>query len=198
MNHYTLALFVHISGAIGIFGSLGAMVFGAVALRGAQRTEDVRLLTRLITIAGNVAAVCIVILGIAGFYMAATVWGSGATWIIVATISFILLAPFGLLVIDPRVRSIAKQARGAPDGPLPEALARRAQVQGRMLEMFLSVYIAWLLGIVFLMTNKPATGDAVLVMFIAGIVGLLASQLWRLRAKNRTPQQLQVTATQHP
>jgi uncharacterized membrane protein len=198
MNLYTLALFVHMSGAIGIFGSLGAMVFGAVVLRGAQRTEDVRLLTRLINIAGNVAAVCIVILGIAGFYMAATVWGVGATWIIVATISFILLAPFGLLVIDPRVRSIAKQARAAPDGPLPEALARRAQVQGQMLEMFLSVYIAWLLGIVFLMTNKPASGDAVLVMLIAGIVGLLASQLWRLRAKNRTPRQLQLTAPQHP
>jgi uncharacterized membrane protein len=198
MNLFTLALFVHICGAIGIFGSLGAMVFGAVALRGAQRTEDVRLLTRLINIAGNVAAVCIVVLGIAGFYMAATVWGVGATWIIVATISFILLAPFGLLVIDPRVRSIAKQARGAADGPLPDALARGARVQGRMLEMFLSVYIAWLLGIVFLMTNKPATGDAVLVMFIAGIVGLLTSQLWRLRAKNRTPRQLQLTGHHHP
>jgi uncharacterized membrane protein len=198
MNLYTLMLFVHISGAIGIFGSLGAMLFGAIALRRAQHTEDVRLLARLINIAGNVAAVCIVILGIAGFYMAATVWGVSATWIIVATIGFILLAPFGLLVIDPRVRAIAKQARATPDGLLPEALARRVWVQGRMLEIFLSVYIVWLLGIVFLMTNKPAAGDAVLVMLIAGVVGLLASQLWRLRTKARTPRQSQSTARQRP
>ena len=33
MDLYRLALFVHISGAVGIFGSLGALVFGSFALR---------------------------------------------------------------------------------------------------------------------------------------------------------------------
>lgn len=190
MDLYRLALFVHISGAVGIFGSLGALVFGAFALRQAERAEDVRVLTRLITVSGNVAAVCIVILGIAGFYMALTAWGVSATWIIVATISFILLAPFGLLVIDPRVRSIAKQALTTPGGPLPETLARRVEAQGRMLAVFLSIYVAWLLGIVYLMTNKPATGEAIGVMLIAGAIGLVIGQLWRLspiRPKDRIP-----------
>jgi uncharacterized membrane protein len=187
MDLYRLALFVHISGAVGIFGSLGAIVFGSVALRRAGRTEDVRVLTRLITVAGNVAAVCIVILGIAGFYMALTTWGVSATWIIVATISFVLLAPFGLLVIDPRVRSIAKQALAAPDGPLPETLARRVTAQARMLEVFLSIYVTWLLGIVYLMTNKPTTSEAIVVMLIAGTFGLVMSQPWRLRTKDRIP-----------
>ncbi|HEX5155996.1 MAG TPA: DUF2269 family protein [Ktedonobacterales bacterium] len=187
MDLYRLALFVHISGAVGIFGSLGAIVFGSVALRRAGRTEDVRVLTRLITVAGNVAAVCIVILGIAGFYMALTAWGASATWIIVATISFMLLAPFGLLVIDPRVRSIAKQALAAPDGPLPETLARRVTAQARMLEVFLSIYVTWLLGIVYLMTNKPTTSEAIVVMLIAGTFGLVMSQPWRLRTKDRIP-----------
>jgi uncharacterized membrane protein len=187
MDLYRLALFVHISGAVGIFGSLGAIVFGSVALRRAGRTEDVRVLTRLITVAGNVAAVCIVILGLAGFYMALTTWGVSATWIIVATISFVLLAPFGLLVIDPRVRSIAKQALAAPDGPLPETLARRVTAQARMLEVFLSIYVTWLLGIVYLMTNKPTTSEAIVVMLIAGTFGLVMSQPWRLRTKDRIP-----------
>lgn len=187
MDLYRLALFVHISGAVGIFGSLGAIVFGSIALRRAVRTEDVRVLTRLITVAGNVAAVCIVILGIAGFYMALTAWGASATWIIVATISFVLLAPFGLLVIDPRVRSIAKQALAAPDGPLPETLARRVTAQARMLEVFLSIYVTWLLGIVYLMTNKPTTSEAIVVMLIAGTLGLVMSQPWRLRTKDRIP-----------
>ena len=185
MSLYTLALFVHVTGAIGIFGSLGAMVFGAVALRRVQRSEEVRFLTSLINIAGNVAAVCIVILGIAGFYMAVTVWGVYAAWIIIATVSFVLLAPFGLLVIDPLVRAISRQARAALDGPLPEELALR--VQGPVLETFLSVYIAWLLGIVFLMTNKPGVSEAVVVMLIAGVVGLLASvPFWRCQAKDLT------------
>lgn len=195
MSMYTLALFIHISGAIGIFGGLGAMMFGAVALRRAQGTEEVRVLTRLLIRAGNVAAVCIVILGLAGFYMVATVWGIRATWIIVATVSFVLLAPFGLLIINPRVHAIAKQARTARDGPLSEELARSAR--GRMLEIGLCVYFVWLLGIVFLMTNKPATGQSVMVMLIAGIVGLLASlPFWFLRMKDRPPRQAHMPASQ--
>ncbi|HEU5439048.1 MAG TPA: hypothetical protein VFU88_07140, partial [Ktedonobacterales bacterium] len=42
-----------------------------------------------------------------------------------------------------------------------------------------NVYVAVLFGIVFLMTTKPAVGEAILAMVIALAVGLLASlPLW--------------------
>lgn len=159
MNVYALALFLHICGAIGIFAGLGVWGFGVAALRRAQRVEQARLLAALMTSSGNlvvggVVLLGVVLLGIAGFYMAVTVWGARATWIIVATISFALLAPGGLLALDPRVRAIANLAQTAQDGPLPEALA--ARTRDPLLATGLSMYVACLVGIVFVMTNKPA------------------------------------------
>lgn len=177
MNLHTLALFLHVSGAIGLFAGLGAMLFGVVALRRARHVEQVRVLAMLITTTGNLAAVGIVLLGIAGFYMALTTWGVRATWIIVATISFLLLGLVGALIIDPRVRAIAKQARATPDGPLPASLAVRTQ--DPLLGTGLLTYISCLFGIVFLMTNKPALDVSLFVMAVALLLGLISSvPLW--------------------
>ena len=110
--------------------------------------------------------------------MAVTVWGARATWIIVATISFALLAPGGLLALDPRVRAIARLAKAAQDGPLPAALAERTR--DPLLATGLSVYIACLVGIVFVMTNKPAEVESALAIVVAVTVGALGSlPLWR-------------------
>lgn len=177
MNLYTLVLFFHVSGAIGLFAGLGALLFGVAALRRAQHVEQVRVLATLVIVTGNLAAGSIVILGIAGVYMALTVWGIRATWIIVATVSFVLLAPGALLIIDPRTRAIAKLAREAPDGPLPETLIECTR--DPVLGAGLIVYVACLFGIVFLMINKPSLAISVVVMLIAVAIGMLASlPLW--------------------
>jgi len=177
MSLYMLALFVHVVGAVGIFAGMGAFVFGVAALRRAQRIEQVRLLATLITAASNLVVGSIVVLGIAGFYMAITVWGIQATWIVVATVSFLLLIPLGLLYIGPRVRDIAKEAANEADGPLPETLALRTRDPA--LAVGLAVYLSILLGIVFLMTNKPSLGVSIIVMVIAAAVGLAAGlPLW--------------------
>jgi Predicted integral membrane protein (DUF2269) len=175
---YTLALFVHIVGAIGAFIGVSVWLFAAMALRRAQSVGQVRALTSLIQPSGKLAVVSIVLLGVAGFYMAITVWGERATWIIVATVSFLLLAPFGAVVIDQRLRALAKAAAAAPDGPLPASLAARAQ--DPLVGIGLSVYLAMLLGIVFLMTNKPPLADSITTMLVAALLGLLSSApLWR-------------------
>src|SRR5262245_14707686 len=103
MPIYTLMLFVHVVGAIGTFIGVGVWLFAALAMRRGQTVGQVRALTSLIQPSGVVAIVSILLLGVAGFYMGITAWGERATWIIVATISFVLLAPFGVFVIDPRL-----------------------------------------------------------------------------------------------
>src|SRR5260370_32167133 len=123
MSNYNLALFVHIVGAIGAFIGVSVWLFAALAVRRAQDVGQVRALTSVIQPSGVVTIVSILLLGVAGFYMALTTWGEQATWIVVATVSFILLAPFGAFVIDPRLRAVAKAAAAAPDGPLPASLA---------------------------------------------------------------------------
>src|SRR5258708_22148227 len=162
MSNYTLALFVHIVGAIGAVVGVSVWLFAALALRRAQDVGQVRALTSLIQPSGVLAIVGILLLGVAGVYMAVTVWGEQATWIIVATISFLLLAPFGVFVIDPRLRTLAKAAAAAPDGPLPAALALRTR--DPLVGIGLCIYIGVLLGIVFLMTNKPSLVDSIIAM----------------------------------
>lgn len=188
MNLYSLALFAHVCGVIGIFAGMGVWAFGVGALRHTQRVEQVRLLAKLITASSNLVVGSMLLLGVAGFYMAITVWGIQATWIIVATISFLLLAPIGLLVIEPRVRAIAREARDVPDGPLPQTLAVRTR--DSLLGAGLSVYIAVLLGIVFLMIYKPPTDIALLTVAVAIALGALASiPLWRAPRSVRAARQ---------
>lgn len=185
MPIYTLMLFVHIVGAIGVFVGVGVWLFAAVALRRAQAVGQVRALIGLIQPSGNVVIVSILLLGGAGFYMGITAWGERATWIIVATISFLLLAPFGVFVIDPRLRAVAKAADAAPDGPLPEELA--ARTHDPLVGMGLSLYVGVLLGIVFLMTNKPSTGVSIMAMIVATALGLASGSLlwWATRTRSR-------------
>jgi hypothetical protein len=172
---YTLALFVHIVGAIGVFIGVSVWLFAAMALRRARSIEQVRTLTSLIQPSGVLTIVSILLLGLAGFYMALTVWGERATWIIVATISFLLLTSFGAFVIDPRLHALGKAVALESDGPLPPQLAARAR--DPLVGVGLYTYIGVLLGIVFLMTNKPALADSIIAIVIATALGLAVGLL---------------------
>jgi TM2 domain-containing membrane protein YozV len=177
MNVYTLALFAHVVGAIGTFVGVSIWLFAAEALRRARRVGQVRALISLIQPSGVVALASIILLGVAGFYMARTAWGVQSTWIVVATISFLLLAPFGAFVIDPRLRALAKLIALAHEGPLPAALA--ARTHDPLVGIGLYTYVGVLLGIVFLMTTKPPLATSMLAMMIATALGLATGlALW--------------------
>jgi hypothetical protein len=177
MSTYTLALFVHVVGAIGVFVGVGVWLFAAAALRRARHVAQVRALAGLTVASGNVAVGGVLLLAVAGAYMALTAWSAQAAWIVVATISFALLAPFGVLVIDPRIRALAKDAAAAPDGPLPASLAMRSR--DPLVAAGLCTYLGVLLGIVFLMTNKPPLMASVVAMVVATLLGLASAvPLW--------------------
>lgn len=195
MTTYAFALYAHIIGAIGTFIGVSVWLFAAEALRRAQRVEQVRTLTSLIQPSGVIAIASILVLGIAGFYMALTAWGEHATWIIVATISFVLLAPFGAFVIDPRLRALARAAAAAPDGPLPAAVA--ARTHDPLVSIGLYLYLGVLLGIVFLMTTKPPLATSILAMVVAAMLGLSAGWLlwWTPRPRAREKRNMGNLAT---
>ena len=48
MSIYTIVLFLHVSGAIGYFISIGTWLFGLATLRRAQRVEQVRSIANLV------------------------------------------------------------------------------------------------------------------------------------------------------
>jgi NAD/NADP transhydrogenase beta subunit len=175
MTTYTLALFVHVSGAIGYFIAMGVWLFGLAALRRAQRVEQVRALTDLIGRLGPLFGVSVLLILVSGLYMAFTTWGFQTGWIDVALVSLVLIAPLGTALIEPRRRAIARLAQDAPDGPISQALAQ--QTHDPVLLTAVRTVTALLLGIVFLMTNKPALLVALLVMAIALVLGVASGAL---------------------
>jgi hypothetical protein len=183
MTLYTLALFLHIVGAIGTFIGVSTWLFVAVALWRAQRVTQVRALSGLIQSSAVLTIVSIQFLGVAGFYMAITVWGKRATWIIVATICFLLLAPFGPFIIDPRLLAMGGAAATSHDGKLPAAGSSRTR--DPLVGLGLWTYVGALLGIVFLMTNKPPLGTAISAMVVATALGLATGLLvwWAVRGR---------------
>jgi Predicted integral membrane protein (DUF2269) len=187
MTLYTFALFLHIVGAIGMFAGVSTWLFVAVALRRARQVAQVRALSSLIQPSGVLTIVSILLLGVAGFYMAITVWGERASWIIVATISFLLLAPFGAFVIDPRLRALGRAAAALSDGKLPATVA--ARTRDPLVGLGLWTYVSVLLGIVFLMTNKPPLGVAISAMVVATALGLATGLLTWWVAGDRRSQQ---------
>jgi len=173
MTTYTLVLFVHILGAIVAFIGVGVWLVVAIALRWTRQVAEVRALSRLAVATGNVAVAGVLLIAAAGLCMAWTTWGWQTAWIDVATVSFLLLAPFGAFVLDPRIRHLAEASKAAPDGPLSITLA--AQTRDSLLLFGLNTYVAVLFGVVFLMTTKPTLGEALLAMVIALAVGVLSA-----------------------
>ena len=99
-----------------------------------------------------------------------------------------LFPPINVFVLAPRMRALYAKAGEAPDGPLSDELVEGTHdpIIGTVAQTLTTV----LLGIVFLMTNKPTLATSILVMVMAFSLGLFVSlPLWsaaRSRARRAT------------
>src|SRR6266571_8338516 len=181
MSIYPIALFLHVSGAIGYFVAMGTWLFGLASMRRAQRVEQVRSIVQLVGLSGPLFGISVLLLLAAGLYMALTAWSLLTGWIVVGLISLVLLAPLGTALLEPRRRVIERLARMAPDGPLPEELERC--IRDPVLLASPQTLTALLLGVVFLMTTKPSLVGSIIVMAIALVLGLV----WGALVSRRRP-----------
>jgi hypothetical protein len=186
MSIYTIVLFLHVSGAIGYFVSIGTWLFGLVSLRRAQRVEQVRAIVHLVGLSGPLFGISVLLILAAGLYMAFTAWSLQTGWIAVALVSLVLMAPLGTALIEPRRRAIERLARETPDGPLPQSLEQL--IYDPVLFTALQTIAVLLFGIVFLMTTKPSLAGSLIVIVVAlalGLAsGLLVSRMTRTRWQN--------------
>ena len=127
MPYYQIALFLHILGALAFFIAIAILYTSVLGVRRAQTVQQIKLWTgaaapaiRLIfPIAG------LVIL-IAGFYMAVTVWGE-RPWAGVALVAFLLLMIVSALLQGRRITMLGRQVADQPDNtPVTGALWTQA------------------------------------------------------------------------
>jgi hypothetical protein len=159
MGIYSIALFLHIVGALLLFVTLTVEGVALLQLRRAATVEAAQGaagLLRVNRIVGPISALGVLI---PGLYMSANSWGWVA-WIVVALISWVVIA-----------------ALGAVNGIRILALERSQDLlTGIRNPMF---RISWLarvgiaLGVIFLMTVKPGAVTSVLAILIAAAAGAM-------------------------
>jgi hypothetical protein len=171
MNNYSIALFLHVVGALGFFVALGAEWTSLRHLRRATTIEQVREWIRIPTEMGRVGMIAILTLLAAGFYMMATVWG-GVVWIIVALGAFVVIMILGMVVSRQRMAAI-ERAVTAEQGAMSPTL--RQLLRHPLLWISIQTRVAIALGIVFLMTVKPDWSGSLLTIAVAIILGLASS-----------------------
>src|SRR5512139_333386 len=105
MNAYSIALFLHIVGALGFFVALGLEWTGLWQIRSAMTPQQVRGWMGILKSARRVGFASMLTTVISGFYMMATVWG-GVAWVIVSLGALVLVIVLSVALTGSRMAAI--------------------------------------------------------------------------------------------
>lgn len=181
MSFHTLLIFVHVISAIALSTGTLLSLFSLLAIRRAERVEEVRSILGLVALAEPVSGIALVLTPAAGLIMTANTWGWQNGWINVALGSFVLLLPAGAIT-GIRRRAIANLVNDLSDGLLPASVRQR--IHDPLLGTAVYLMVALLLGIVFLMTTKPALDVSLSAIVVSVVFGAAASlPMWRGRSR---------------
>lgn len=176
---YSISLFLHIVGALGLFASLAFEQAGLLNLRRASTNAQAREWLSLLRAPQRIQGPSALVLLVTGLYMMVTSWRHQA-WPGLGLVGMVLMAIIGVAITGRRMRVIGR-ALPASDGPLPTTL--RERLNDPALRMSASVRVALALGIVFNMSVKPAAGGAVAALVIPAL-GAIAAQTTRKSSRS--------------
>ena len=168
MNVYSVALFLHIVGVLGMFVSLSLEWTGLWQIRSAANSELVRVWMRLAKSARSLGVASMLTILISGFYMMVTAWGATA-WIAMSLGVIILGVVLTVALTGPRMAAIGR-ALATERGPVSHTLHNLANHP--LLWVSIQTRIALALGIVLLKVVRPDLGGSLLVMGVAIVLGL--------------------------
>ena len=169
MNIYSISLFLHIVGVVGIFAALGLELIGLLQIRNAVRPDKVRAWMVLLRRVRGMGFASMLTTVITGIYMTIMVWG-GVAWVIVSIGALVLVIVLSLLLTSPRMAAIGRALMTASISPTFHSLAIHP-----LLWISIQTRIAVTLGIVFLKTAKPDLAGSLLTIGIAIVLGIASA-----------------------
>jgi hypothetical protein len=176
MTPYSIALFLHIVGALALFVALGLEGVVLFNLRRAATAEQVREWARVSGLNRRLSPASLGLILLAGLYMTVTTWKS-QEWINTAFLTMLLLPVFGAL--NGRRLAAVGRSLATEQGPLPDAA--RVRLGDPFLTTSYLIRLAAALGIVFLMVVKPDLLGSVVTIGVALAAGLtISAPTWRL------------------
>ncbi len=176
MNAYSIALFLHIVGAVGMFVALGLEWTGLWQIRSAMTPQQVGGWMRILKSVRKFGFASMLTTVVTGIYMIVTVWG-GEAWTIVTVGSLVLMIALAQVLTAPRMAAIGR-ALAAEKVPLTQTFHSLAN--HLLLWISLQTRVAIALGIIFLKIAKPDWGGSLITIGIAIVLGA-ASVLPMLR-----------------
>ena len=171
ISNYSLALFIHIVGALGFFMALGLEWTSMHQMRSAMTVEQVQDWLRVTAWARRLGMAAMMTILAAGFYMMAIAQMNGA-WIIVAFWALVLLSVITVVLTGPRITAIRRSV-AQENGHVSMTLRRL--LDHPLLLLSIQTRVAIALGIIFLMTIKPALIGSLLAVGIATLLGLASA-----------------------
>lgn len=170
MSVYSVSVFLHIVGAVGLFAAVALEWAGLLGLRRSRTVPQVREWAGLLRAFRRVERPAALVILVTGLYLGITRWGHHA-WIGLGLLGLVLIAALGALLTGRRAAAIdASVASG--DGGVSAELRRR--LTDPVLRLSASVRTSLALGIVFLMSVKPNPAGAVAVIGVSLLAGLAA------------------------
>ena len=123
MTPYTIALFLHLVGATGLFVALGLEWTSLAGLRRATAVEEARTWLSVASPLRRLVPISMAALLLAGLYLMAAGWGA-TPWVIAGVLSLLLIGDLGGALTGPRLARMAgPSARRADRSPNASARA---------------------------------------------------------------------------
>jgi len=171
MDDNSIALFLHIVGAVGLFVALGLEWTGLRQIRGAMTPEQVRGWMGILKSVRKVGFASMLTAVITGIYMMVTDVG-GVAWIYASLGALVLVIVLSLALTGPRMAAVGR-ALATEKAPLSRNFHSLAN--NPLLWISIQTRIAIALGIVFLKTAKPDLGGSLLTIGAAIVIGLASA-----------------------
>ena len=177
---YSIALFLHVLGALGMFVGLGIEWTSLRNLPHATTSREARAWLGLFLVLRRLFPFSFFAILISGIYMMAVSWG-GDPWIVLGFLGMLALPAIAGIMTARRVRGIGPELGGSAD--LGASLRARLTDPVLLLSHRLRVGLA--VGIVFLMTVKPGwIGSLAAILSFTGL-GALAGVAARKGAERK-------------
>jgi len=162
MQHLVI-LFLHVASAMGIVASFGIESLVLAQLRAAHSATDARSVLASYRYAQRAGAASLIATVVTGIYLATVYWGWRGAWMGIAFLSLIAIAIIGAIMTGVPVTRLL---RGNSGPAVPSGFVAR-------LSMSFAIRMMLFVGIVFLMTVKPAAPvPALSVVAIAALLGV--------------------------
>lgn len=179
MTRFTIAVFLHLVGMVGLFIGYGLEWVASSLLRRSTNAEEVRAWLRIYRLSLPISGPGLLLLILSGGYFASITGWMKQGWIFASLLAIVFALGIGFVFILPRVRMLRAVL---PEGNTPLSEAARACVQGPMIITLIRVRFLLALGILYLMIAKPDLATSLFILLGAIVVGLIsAATAWTAR-----------------